>query len=77
MITINQVKNKKIRKGKERKKSFLSGSPQRKGFCVKVYEVKPKKPNSAIRKIAKVCLKILGTKKKKKSISIYTRIWTT
>ncbi|KAN0031107.1 hypothetical protein ACTA71_011360, partial [Dictyostelium dimigraforme] len=31
----------------------VMGYPQKKGFCVRVYETKPKKPNSAIRKVAK------------------------
>ena len=34
----------------------LGGCPQRKGICLKIRLVKPKKPNSAIRKIAKVRL---------------------
>ena len=55
-----------IRKPRVRKVLFsrtksLQGSPQRKGVCLKVYTTKPKKPNSAIRKVAKVNL--LGTKK--------------
>ena len=36
--------------------SILNLCPQKKGICLKVYTVKPKKPNSAIRKIAKVKL---------------------
>lgn len=38
----------------------LEEAPQKKGVCIKVYTTKPKKPNSAIRKIAKV---FLSTKK--------------
>jgi small subunit ribosomal protein S12 len=34
----------------------LKGSPQRKGICVRVYTVPPKKPNSANRSVAKVAL---------------------
>jgi small subunit ribosomal protein S12 len=34
----------------------LLAAPQKKGVCVKVYTTKPKKPNSAIRKVAKVRL---------------------
>lgn len=34
----------------------LENCPQKKGVCIKVYTTKPKKPNSAIRKIAKVKL---------------------
>lgn len=58
MPTISQL----IRK-KRRKKKFhynisrrLRGRPQLKAVCLKVYTTKPKKPNSAIRKIAKVRL---------------------
>jgi small subunit ribosomal protein S12 len=36
---------------------ILKESPQRKGTCVKVRTTSPKKPNSAVRKIAKVLLK--------------------
>ena len=35
---------------------LLESSPHKKGVCVKVYTTKPKKPNSAIRKVAKVRL---------------------
>lgn len=35
-------------------KNILSGSPQKKGIIIKLLTLKPKKPNSAIRKIAKV-----------------------
>ena len=57
MITITQL----INKGRERKirKSIsprLEASPHKKAVCIKVYTIKPKKPNSAIRKIAKVKL---------------------
>jgi len=34
----------------------LKGSPMRRGICLKVYQIKPKKPNSAQRKITKVKL---------------------
>ena len=34
----------------------LEQSPQKKGVCIKVYTTKPKKPNSAIRKVARVKL---------------------
>lgn len=54
MININQV-IRKNRKNK-REKKILIPSPQLKGICEKVYTTKPKKPNSAIRKIAKVKL---------------------
>ena len=57
MPTINQL----IRKGRSRlrgKKSTpaLQGCPQKRGVCVRVYTTTPKKPNSALRKIARVRL---------------------
>lgn len=46
------------RKKKKRKLKLvaLGGSPQRKAICIKVYTTHPKKPNSAVRKVAKVLL---------------------
>ena len=41
---------------KKRKAAALRGSPQRRGVCVRVYTATPKKPNSALRKIARVRL---------------------
>ncbi|RLC30606.1 MAG: 30S ribosomal protein S12 [Deltaproteobacteria bacterium] len=57
MPTVNQL----IRKGrlKPRKKSktpALQGCPQKRGVCVRVYTSTPKKPNSALRKVARVRL---------------------
>ena len=57
MPTINQL----VRKGRQDKKSAtstaaLKGSPQRRGVCTRVYTTTPKKPNSALRKVAKVRL---------------------
>ena len=57
MPTINQL----IRKGrvaiKSRTKSpALNSCPQRRGVCVRVYTSTPKKPNSALRKVARVRL---------------------
>ncbi|KQC10702.1 MAG: 30S ribosomal protein S12 [Smithella sp. SDB] len=57
MPTISQL----IRKGriKIQKKTntpALAGSPQRRGVCVRVYTTTPKKPNSALRKVARVRL---------------------
>lgn len=48
----NSRKNKKIKN----KSIALKKCPQKKGVCVKVYTISPKKPNSAERKIAKVRL---------------------
>lgn len=50
-----------VRKGREvaRKKSktpALCASPQRRGVCIRVYTTTPKKPNSALRKVARVRL---------------------
>ncbi|MDO8392141.1 MAG: 30S ribosomal protein S12 [Actinomycetota bacterium] len=57
MPTINQL----VRKGRQDKKSStataaLKGSPQRRGVCTRVYTNTPKKPNSALRKVARVRL---------------------
>jgi small subunit ribosomal protein S12 len=59
MPTINQLCNKKTSREKKRKKlktPALQKCPQKKGVCVKVYTRSPKKPNSAIRKVAKIRL---------------------
>lgn len=58
MITINQLINKfkRERKKKKVKSTVLQQCPQKKGVCVKVMEKKPKKPNSARRKVVKVKL---------------------
>jgi len=57
MPTVNQL----VRKGREKitKKATtpaLASSPQRRGVCVRVYTTTPKKPNSALRKVARVRL---------------------
>ena len=57
MPTINQL----VRKGRQRIKKkkgapALKGSPQKRGVCVRVYTATPKKPNSALRKVARVRL---------------------
>lgn len=57
MPTINQL----IRKGRTRRiykgtAPALQRSPQRRGVCVRVYTTTPKKPNSALRKVARVRL---------------------
>ncbi|HDI46150.1 MAG TPA: 30S ribosomal protein S12 [Candidatus Omnitrophica bacterium] len=57
MPTIQQL----IRLGRERKKKkskspALKGCPQRRGVCVQVRTMTPKKPNSALRKVARVRL---------------------
>ncbi len=57
MPTINQLVRKK-RKPKVRKSKSpaLEGCPQKRGVCIRVYTTNPKKPNSALRKVAKVRL---------------------
>ncbi|WP_259288836.1 30S ribosomal protein S12 [Candidatus Nasuia deltocephalinicola] len=58
MVTLNQIIKKKCRKKIFlKKKNFLNKNPQLKGVCIKVYTTTPKKPNSALRKVAKVRLK--------------------
>jgi small subunit ribosomal protein S12 len=57
MPTINQL----VRKGRKsiKKKTTspaLAGCPQKRGVCVRVYTTTPKKPNSALRKVARVRL---------------------
>ena len=57
MPTIQQL----VRKGRSTKKAksktrALKGSPQRRGVCTRVYTTTPKKPNSALRKVARVRL---------------------
>lgn len=57
MITLHQIfKKPRFRKKKKTLSTFLNNNPQKKGLCVRVYTTKPKKPHSAIRKIAKVFL---------------------
>lgn len=58
MTTINQLTHnqKRVRKKTKIKYTALSACPQRKGVVTKVSERKPKKPNSAKRKVAKVRL---------------------
>ena len=57
MATINQVVRKRRRdKPKKTNVPALNGCPQRRGVCVRVYTITPKKPNSALRKVARVRL---------------------
>lgn len=57
MVTFNQL-YKKIRKQKIKKNSVpaLDFNPQKKGVCLKVFTQTPKKPNSALRKVARIRL---------------------
>ena len=57
MATVNQL----VRKPRTRKKAksavpALGASPQKRGVCTRVYTTTPKKPNSALRKVARVRL---------------------
>ena len=57
MPTINQLVRKGRKQIKESSKSrALDACPQKRGVCTRVYTTTPKKPNSALRKVAKVRL---------------------
>ncbi|MDR1595112.1 MAG: 30S ribosomal protein S12 [Prevotellaceae bacterium] len=57
MLTIQQLVRKGRRKSENSSKApALDASPQRRGVCVRVYTTTPKKPNSAMRKVARVRL---------------------
>lgn len=57
MPTINQLVRKERKKVISKSKSpALKECPQRRGVCTRVYTTTPKKPNSALRKVAKVRL---------------------
>lgn len=57
MPTINQLVRKGRRKVRKKSKApALEGNPQKRGVCTRVYTTTPKKPNSALRKVARVRL---------------------
>ncbi len=57
MPTISQLIRKSRKKvGKRKKTPALHECPQRRGVCTRVYTTTPKKPNSALRKVARVRL---------------------
>ena len=57
MATFNQlVRKPRISRKEKTRVPALGGSPQRRGVCTRVYTTTPKKPNSALRKVAKVRL---------------------
>lgn len=57
MPTSNQlIRKKRHPKNKRSKSPALSSSPQKRGVCTRVYTTTPKKPNSALRKVARVRL---------------------
>jgi small subunit ribosomal protein S12 len=57
MPTINQlIRKPRVAIVEKSKVPALEGSPQKRGVCTRVYTTTPKKPNSALRKVAKVRL---------------------
>lgn len=57
MPTIQQlVRKQRLKLGKKTKSAALQSCPQRRGVCTRVYTTTPKKPNSALRKVARVRL---------------------
>jgi len=57
MATINQlIRLGRAKKKRKSKSPALLGCPQRRGVCTRVYTTTPKKPNSALRKVARVKL---------------------
>jgi small subunit ribosomal protein S12 len=57
MPTVNQlVRKPRVSEHAKSKSPALKNSPQKRGVCTKVYTTTPKKPNSALRKVAKVRL---------------------
>ncbi|MDE2718683.1 MAG: 30S ribosomal protein S12 [Gemmatimonadota bacterium] len=57
MPTLNQlVRNGRARIAKKNKSPALQKNPQKRGVCTRVYTTTPKKPNSALRKVARVRL---------------------
>lgn len=56
-MTLHQaVKVRALKKKKSTQSTALESAPQKKGLCLKVYSLSPKKPNSAERKVAKIRL---------------------
>jgi len=57
MPTVNQlIKRPRVKPKVRSKNPALERSPQKRGVCIKVYTTTPKKPNSALRKVARVRL---------------------
>ncbi len=57
MPTINQlIKRERVIQKNQTKSPALTSCPQKRGVCTRVYTTTPKKPNSALRKVAKVRL---------------------
>ncbi|MDR1691389.1 MAG: 30S ribosomal protein S12 [Rickettsiales bacterium] len=57
MVTVNQLVRKSRKKIVEKSKApAMDKNPQKRGVCTRVYTTTPKKPNSALRKVARVRL---------------------
>jgi small subunit ribosomal protein S12 len=57
MPTINQlIKKPRVKQKKKNKVPAMEACPQKRGVCTRVYTTTPKKPNSALRKVARVKL---------------------
>ena len=57
MPTINQlIRKPRVRQVAHNKVPAMQGCPQKRGVCTRVYTTTPKKPNSALRKVARVRL---------------------
>jgi small subunit ribosomal protein S12 len=57
MPTVQQlIRRGRAQKTKKSKAPDLTGCPQRRGVCIRVFTATPKKPNSALRKVARVRL---------------------
>jgi small subunit ribosomal protein S12 len=57
MPTVQQlIRRGRAQKSKKTKAPDLAGCPQRRGVCIRVFTATPKKPNSALRKVARVRL---------------------
>ena len=57
MANVNQlIRKKRLKKKKLTKVPALKGAPQKKGTCLRVFTMSPRKPNSAVRKVARLRL---------------------
>ena len=57
MPTLNQlVRKNRVKQSSQSKSPAMAGCPQRRGVCTRVFTTTPKKPNSALRKVARVKL---------------------
>lgn len=58
MARLNQLLyvKKRVKKKKKKRAPSLGGCPQKKGICIKIFKLSPRKPNSANRSVAKVRL---------------------